>query len=33
MEEQIRREAAAAVQELIDTAHLKSGQILVVGCS
>ena len=33
MEEQIRREAAAAVQELIDTARLKSGQILVVGCS
>ena len=33
MEEQMKREAAAAVRELIDTAHLKSGQILVVGCS
>ena len=29
----IREQAAAAVTELCDKAHLKSGQLLVVGCS
>ncbi len=33
MEEEIKQASAAAVRELIDTAYLKSGQILVVGCS
>ncbi len=31
--EDIRRETAAAVRELLDTAALSAGQVLVVGCS
>ena len=31
--EQYRNEAAAAVAELIDTAGLRAGQIVVIGCS
>lgn len=33
METEIIRDAQIAVRELIETAHLTSGQILVIGCS
>ena len=33
MEKEYIRQAAAAARELMETAEMKSGQILVVGCS
>lgn len=33
MDSNIRSEAAAAIRELIDTANLREGQLVVIGCS
>ena len=33
MLEEIRNQAASAARELIDAAHLKEGDLIIVGCS
>ena len=31
--EQVERESAAAARQLAETAHLRKGQLVVIGCS